>query len=235
MPERIDQNKRSAVLTDLGTTQYQRALHIQLDFLHLKLEGPADPKDRIILVEHPPVFTLGKRGGKENLTVNQAFLSSKEIEVIQTDRGGNITFHGPGQAVLYPIIDLEKAKLGVKDFVTGLEEVMKQTVMDFGISAERDTRNPGLWVGDNKIGSVGISVKKGVCSHGIALNVNMDLTPFTWINPCGLENVGMTSIKKEMDRSGMNGVDDLTMAKAKQRLVHHFSTVFDYTINADDQ
>jgi lipoyl(octanoyl) transferase len=162
--------------------------------------------------------------------VSEEFLISQGIEIVQTDRGGNITFHGPGQAVLYPIVDLARAKIGVADFVHGLEEVMKQTVSDFGISSDRDPKNHGLWVGRKKIGSVGISVKKSISIHGLALNVCPDLTPFSWINPCGLENVAMTSIAMETSDTTRekNGTD--LMDRVCRLFSHHFSKIFNITI-----
>ncbi|CCK80259.1 lipoyl(octanoyl) transferase LipB [Desulfobacula toluolica] len=252
MPERINSSKRSAVFTDLGLMDYNRALDLQIKTLESKVDNHLI-EDRIFFVEHPCVFTLGKRGGEENLTVSRKFLTLKNIDVVQTDRGGNITYHGPGQAVMYPVIDLEKNKIGVKDFVHGLEEIMKLTAMEFNIAADRNPRNHGIWVGNSKIGSVGLSVKKGICFHGLAMNINTDLEPFSWINPCGLTNVSMTSIKKEMDMSNTrlgessnnssnkkNGTilgtspgknhDDISMDRIKKAFVKYFSFVFDYSI-----
>ncbi|MCP4021173.1 MAG: lipoyl(octanoyl) transferase LipB [Desulfobacteraceae bacterium] len=229
MPERLNNNhKRSAVFLDLGILEYQRALELQLEHVQLKLDDK-EAADQILLVEHPAVYTLGKRGGRENLVVSEDFLSAKKIDVIQTDRGGNITFHGPGQAVLYPIIDLERAKIGVKDFVYGLEEIMKSTVAEFDLKANRDHRNHGLWVGNKKIGSVGISVKKGICFHGLALNVTTNLTPFSWINPCGLSQVAMTSIKNELE-----SMEDISIKKVKTILIRYFSEVFNYSIKENE-
>jgi lipoyl(octanoyl) transferase len=233
MSARIKIPKRSAMLKDLGMTQYQRALDVQLGCLRSKIND-TESIDHLLLVEHPPVFTLGKRGGRENLIKTPGFLTSKNISLIQTDRGGNITFHGPGQVVMYPIMDLERARIGVKDFVYGLEEMMGKTVSGFGIDADRDDRNPGLWKGDKKIGSVGISIKKGVCFHGIALNVNIDLTPFSWINPCGLENITMTSIEKEVNALGQS-IKNVNMKNVKADMVKHFTDIFEYTILKNEQ
>ena len=152
IPEPVKKIQRSCVFLDLNTLEYKKALDLQLTFLNAKINNPLEP-DRLLLVEHPQVYTLGRRGGKENLIVSEEFLSSNGIQIVQTDRGGNITFHGPGQAVLYPIIDLVRAKIGVADFVYGMEEVMKQTVKRFNILADRSKKNHGLWVGNKKIGS----------------------------------------------------------------------------------
>ncbi len=236
MPEGVDKtnldrpDQRSCLYSNLNTLEYKRALDLQITTLKSKIENPSEP-DRLFYVQHPRVFTLGRRGGKENLVVSEDFLSSREIEIIQTDRGGNITFHGPGQAVLYPIIDLTRAKIGVADFVYGMEEIMKQTVLDFGITADRDPQNHGLWVGTKKIGSVGISIKKGISIHGLALNVCPDLTPFSWINACGLENVTITSIAMEKDTDATQNKD--LMERVRQLFCHHFSTIFDISITRE--
>ncbi|WP_299982857.1 lipoyl(octanoyl) transferase LipB [Desulfobacula sp.] len=232
MPERLNLSKRSAVFMDLGLLEYGKALDIQIQTLHSKINKSVK-EDWIFFVEHPPVFTLGKRGGEENLVVSRDFLTAKNVGIVQTDRGGNITYHGPGQAVMYPIVDLGKNKIGVKDFVHGLEEIMKLTAMDFNIDADRNQRNHGIWVRNSKIGSVGISIKKGISFHGLAMNINPDLEPFSWINPCGLTNVSMTSIEKEIKLSA-NNYDlsdyDLAMERIKNAFVKHFSSVFNYSI-----
>ncbi len=236
MPERIDSqmalsNQRSCEFTNLGILEYTRALALQQETLTAKIKDPDQP-DRLLFVQHPPVYTLGRRGGRENLVVSESFLDDKGINIVQTDRGGNITYHGPGQAVLYPVINLEKNKLSVPEFVEGLEEIMKRTCEAFDVPANRDDRNHGLWVKDKKIGSVGISIKKGVSIHGLALNVNPDLAPFTWINPCGLTNQGMTSIALE-NKSGQQSLDrepDETdrkiMDKVAECFVQYFSEIF---------
>lgn len=237
MPERVNIRhitQRSCVFSHLNTLEYTRALALQINTRNAKINNPLEP-DRLFFVEHPRVFTLGRRGGRENLTVSEDFLASRGIEILETDRGGNITFHGPGQAVLYPIIDLERAKIGVADFVYGMEEIMKQTVREFDIQADRDVKNHGLWVGHRKIGSVGISIKRGISIHGLALNVCPDLTPFSWINPCGLENVAMTSVALETrlgntkNKNTENNNKEM-MDRVCQLFCQHFTTIFDITI-----
>ncbi len=224
-------NQRSCEFKNLGILEYTRALALQQETLTAKIKDPDQP-DRLLFVQHPPVYTLGRRGGRENLVVSESFLDDKGINIVQTDRGGNITYHGPGQAVLYPVINLEKNRLSVPEFVEGLEEIMKRTCQNFDVPADRDQRNHGLWVEDKKIGSVGISIKKGVSIHGLALNVNPDLAPFTWINPCGLANQAMTSIALE-NNSGQQSLDrepDETdrkiMDKVAKRFVQYFSEIF---------
>lgn len=229
MPERIISNQRSAVCTDLKLMAYSRALDLQTATVRSKIDNRSVP-DHLYFVEHPSVFTLGRRGGRENLTVSESFLEDQKIEVVQTDRGGNITFHGPGQAVLYPVVDLEKNKIAVKDFVYGLEDIMKRTAFSFGIHADRDARNHGLWVKNSKLGSVGISVKKGIAFHGLAMNIFPDLTPFSWINPCGLANVGMTSIEQELPHGRVLP----KMTAIREQFVNHFKDIFGYFISTAD-
>ncbi|HCY87713.1 MAG TPA: lipoyl(octanoyl) transferase [Desulfobacteraceae bacterium] len=244
MPERITSHntsgsRRSCEFQDLGLLEYTRALALQQEILASKLSDRQVP-DRLLFVQHPAVYTLGRRGGRENLVVSEDFLAQKGIRIVQTDRGGNITYHGPGQAVLYPVIDLERNRLSVPEFVEGLEEVMKHTCAEFDVPADRDERNHGLWVGNKKIGSVGIALKKGISIHGLALNINPDLAPFTWINPCGLANQAMSSIALERtlpqqtleaepsrdDRAQMEKMMD----KVKTCFVKSFSAVFDCSI-----
>jgi len=232
MPERIILNKRSAVFIDLGLLEYRRALDFQIKTLESKINRTIF-EDHIYFVEHPPVFTLGKRGGEKNLSVSKEFLKLKNIDLIQTDRGGDITYHGPGQAVLYPIIDLESKRIGVKDFVFGLEEIMKRAALDFDIDADRNHLNHGLWVGNSKIGSVGISIKKGISFHGLAMNINLDLEPFSWINPCGLTNISMTSVEKEIKKSRGNP-SGLSMKQVKDSFKTHFSSVLNYAISEQE-
>ncbi len=216
------------MFVDLRFMDYSEALDLQLKTVSLKIEKK-DFRDIIFFVEHPLVFTLGKQGGRENLSVSEQFLHQKNIRVIQTGRGGNITCHCPGQAVMYPVVDLEKNRIGVKDFVFGLEEIMKQTALDFGIMADRDTRNHGIWVENCKIGSVGLCIKKAISFHGIAMNINPDLTPFSWINPCGLSNIAMTSLENEMKKTGSE-LPCPSVQAVKKNFITHFTSIFDYEI-----
>jgi lipoate-protein ligase B len=197
---------------------YDEALTLQHRIVRAKNEGRLE-EDFLLLLEHPPVFTLGRRGGRENLTVSAAFLKEQKIPVVQIERGGNITYHGPGQLVAYPIVALAKRKLSVTDFVDRLESVMIGIAGDFGVSAARDSRNRGVWVGDAKLGSIGISIRRGVAFHGLALNVGTDLTPFSWINPCGLAGVCTTSLAAEAKAP-------MAMEKARTSALRYFSSVF---------
>ncbi len=216
---------------DLGLIDYKKAFDFQKKIVSVKIKHRNIP-DIILILEHPAVFTLGKRGGRENLVVTEKFLKAKNIPVVQTERGGNITFHGPGQLVLYPVIDLERAKKGVADFVNDLEEIMIRTSADLGVKAERNKKNHGIWVKNAKIGSIGLSIKKGISFHGLAFNVNMDLEPFSWINPCGMSDISMTSIKRELLNKKESGIKDFSsdpvflpdLRQVKKKLLNNFFT-----------
>lgn len=187
---------RTWFAVDLGLIPYPEAWDLQLRLAAARSQRRL-AENVVLLVEHPPVFTLGRRGGREHLLVSEAWLAQSGVSVVQVERGGEITYHGPGQLVVYPIIHLPGAGLGVVDLVERLEEVMIRTCRARGVPAGRNALNRGAWVGLRKIGSVGIAVRRGVSFHGLALNVNPDLKPFEWIRPCGLEGIGVTSIQAE--------------------------------------
>lgn len=205
-------------IAELGTRPYRPMLDLQHRLVDERQRGTLD-KDTVLLLEHEPVFTLGHNGGRENLTVPDELLREKGIEVVQTERGGNITYHGPGQIIAYPIVRIHEAGLGIPEYVKCLEEVMIRAASDWGVGAERNARNHGVWVGMRKLGSVGIAIRRGVAFHGIALNVDLSLEPFTWINPCGLAGVAMTSLREE----GARGVQ---MSHVKDAMVRHLEAVF---------
>jgi lipoate-protein ligase B len=184
---------------NLGLIDYPEAWALQQKLVAARVENHID-HDIMLFLEHPAVFTLGRRGGLENLLVTEAFLKESGIPVIQVERGGVITYHGPGQIVVYPIMNLHTRRIGVKDFVAAMEEAMIQTAGSWNIAAERNSINSGIWVGSQKMGSIGIALRKGVSFHGLALNVNLDLTPFSWIQPCGLQGVSMTSMEKQLGK-----------------------------------
>jgi lipoate-protein ligase B len=185
-------------IAELGRVPYAAAWSLQTRLVAARAEGRLD-RDLVLLLEHPPVFTLGKRGGRDHLLVPEARLEQSGIPLLQVERGGDITYHGPGQLVIYPILRLQEARLGVVDLVDRIEEVMIRTCAAWGIRAGRNPLNRGVWVGLKKIGAVGIAVRRGVSFHGMALNVDPDLAPFAWIQPCGLSGVGVTSIRAEAE------------------------------------
>jgi lipoate-protein ligase B len=205
-------------VVDVGVVPYSEAWDLQARLVEARVSGSL-LNDVVLVLEHPAVFTLGKRGGRENLLVPEETLARQGIPIVQVERGGNITYHAPGQLVLYPIIHLERAGIKVVDMVDRLENVMIRTCAEWGIQAGRNPLNRGVWVGLKKIGAIGIAVRRGVSFHGMALNVNIDLTPFGWIQPCGLEGIGVTSMRTE-------GGQDFSMAEVRRALTQHMQTVF---------
>jgi lipoate-protein ligase B len=187
---------RRWLCADLALLDYEEARELQLRLVAARDRRIVD-SDILLLMEHAPVFTLGRRGGRENLMVSELFLKEAGVPVVHVERGGDITFHGPGQLVGYPILDLRAAKLTVTGYVERLEEIMIRTAAHWGVHAARNRLNRGIWVGDRKLGSLGIAVRRGIAFHGFALNVNVSLEPFGWINPCGLHGVAMTSLERE--------------------------------------
>lgn len=183
-------------VTDLGSMEYARAHALQLRCVENMLHGE-DDCDQVLMVEHPPVYTLGRSGRIDSILRSREEICAAGIDIIQTERGGDITYHGPGQLVVYPIVNLRRRRLSVTDFVAMLEEIMLQSAGAIGVRATRDDRNRGIWAGDNKIGSIGIRIRHGISFHGLALNVSLSLEPFTWIQPCGLVGVGVSSLEHE--------------------------------------
>ena len=170
----------------------QRALH------EARRAGLAD--DTLIAVEHPGVFTLGRSSSFSHILWDEATLKARGVEVVETDRGGDVAFHGPGQVVVYPVIDLLARGLGVAAYVDLLEDAMIAVLRGYGLEGVRDERGRGVWVGAAKIGFVGIRVSRHVTMHGIALNVSPDLSLFEGIIPCGLTGCAITSMEKELGR-----------------------------------
>jgi lipoate-protein ligase B len=203
---------------EIPSIEYAEALKLQYSIVAARYNKIIST-DVVLMVEHPPVFTVGRRGGQENLVVSEAVLKKLGIPVVQTERGGNITYHGPGQLVVYPIIDLREAKLKVADYVTRLEEVMIRTAAEWGIRAERNSLSRGIWVGRNKLGSIGIAIRHGISFHGFALNVNTSLIPFEWVHPCGLQDIAMTSMKCELSRQA-------SMHQVRASVKRHMQEVF---------
>jgi lipoate-protein ligase B len=210
--------RRTWYVVDLGLTDYRKAWALQLRLVEAGKDDVLKT-DAVLLAEHPAVFTLGRRGGLANLKVSQGFLADHRIDLVHVERGGDITYHGPGQMVMYPIVNLRTLGLGVLPFVERLEEIMIRNLSDWGIQGSRNAMNRGAWVNTKKIGSVGIAVRRSVTFHGLALNVNTDLEPFTWVNPCGLHGVSVTSMKQQLGKA-------VPMEEVKQAAGHHMEDVF---------
>lgn len=189
-----------------------------------KKKLPID-EEYLLIGEHFPVYTLGFHGNESNMLVNTSELSSRGCECIRIERGGDITFHGPGQAILYPIIDLEHRSLGVKNYVSILEESVIELLKGFGIKGERVEGATGVWIGkdtesERKICAIGVKISRSVTMHGLALNINTNLDAFSAINPCGFVNKGVTSMQKELGK-------EVDMHMVKEKLLYHFLRLID--------
>jgi len=187
-------------VVNLGTVPYEEALELQRALARERISG-AIPEDMLLLLEHPPVVTLGRATKAANLISSAEFLASKGVELFEVERGGDVTFHGPGQVVGYPIIDLKRHKLDLHWYLRQVEEALIQTLAAYSIPAERNVGFTGVWTQGRKIASIGVHARDWVTWHGFALNVTTDLSYFDLIVPCGIDGVTMTSIEKEIDRS----------------------------------
>jgi lipoyl(octanoyl) transferase len=201
-------------VSHLGLVPYDEALELQHELRDRRAAG--ELPDLLLVLEHPPVYTKGKRTEPGDLPMGDDWYRAQGIEVRDTDRGGRVTYHGPGQLVAYPIMAVER----VADFVHTMEKAIVAALVDEGIAAEaRDTPFTGVWAGDTKIGSIGVRVREGVSTHGLAVNVDNDLQPFAWIVPCGIDHVRVTSVSRETGRAG-------SLSCFRKRLAYRFSEAF---------
>lgn len=212
-------NKPLNILS-LGRCEYEKALAIQYDILKKRQEGNIE--DTLILVEHPPVLTMGRQAEKANIICSEILLENNGIKIFETNRGGDVTYHGPGQIVGYPILDLKKYDMRVKWFVRNIEEVFIRLLMDrYNINASRSNGQIGVWVDNDKITAIGLSVKRGVTMHGFAYNVNTNLDHFNLIIPCGITDKGVTSIEQLVGKT-------VDFEKEKDAVIEYFCKEFNY-------
>jgi lipoyl(octanoyl) transferase len=242
--------RQSAEFRDLGVMDYKTAWDYQEELLKKNLavkatryhmEEPVSPFDietrhYLLFVEHTPVYTLGKSGKMEHVLINEEQRAGKGIEFFQTNRGGDITFHGPGQVVGYPIFDLEKIYTDIGKYLRALEEVIILTLEEYGIIGGRSEGETGVWLDagihgkERKICAMGVRCSRWITMHGFALNVNTDLNYFNFIIPCGIQNKKVTSLHAELGR-------ELDMQEIKEKLLRNFEKVFNMEIHktAQDQ
>jgi lipoyl(octanoyl) transferase len=213
---------RKCEVLDLGRMSYSEALGIQHRIADERKQGRGT--DHLLLVEHPHVVTIGRNGHTENILIPEARMKQLGIELYETDRGGDVTYHGPGQAVGYPIMDLREWKRDVGAFVRAVEQVLIDTLGDFGIQGERVGKCTGVWVGGAKIAAIGIHLSRWVSTHGWALNVAPDVKYFQYIVPCGLTKP-VTSMAELGVRADMEEV--------KESLARHFGKVFEFEMQAE--
>ncbi len=197
---------------------YKWTWELQQKLVEDQIAGKA--RDTFILVEHPHVFTLGRRGDRSNLL-------SDELPVYHVERGGDVTYHGPGQLVGYPILKLSGPEQDIHDYLKKIEELLIRTVLEFGVKAERSERQTGVWVGEKKLASIGVAIKSWVTYHGFALNVNTDLSYFSKIRPCGLESSMLTSMERLLGAP-------VDMQAVKASVKRHFENVFHRSLLAAD-
>jgi lipoyl(octanoyl) transferase len=213
------QAMRSIEIRRLGQTPYADALALQRALVEDRRAGRI--ADVLLLVEHPPVLTVGVRGdgGRSHILASPDVLAARGIEVHETGRGGDVTYHGPGQIVGYPIIDLKPDRCDVHGYLRDLEEVLIRVAADFGIDAARVPGLTGVWVGERKLAAMGVRISRWITSHGFALNVAPDLDDFDLIVPCGIADRGVTSLA----RLGCSA----TRSDVEDHIVRHFCRVFD--------
>ncbi|MEO8036124.1 MAG: lipoyl(octanoyl) transferase LipB [Acidobacteriota bacterium] len=209
---------RSCELRNLHLVTYENAMNLQQKLVELRQRN--EVPDQLLLLEHPPVITLGRGGDSRNLLASAEMLQASGVRYFETTRGGDITYHGPGQVVGYPIVHLGEGRRDVRRYVSNLEEVLIQTVAEYGITAERVEGRRGIWVGNDKIAAIGVRIARWVTSHGFALNVNTNLQHFELITPCGLRGTGVTSMARELGR-------EVPVAEVREVLAAKFADIFD--------
>ena len=220
---RSSQSDMSALwIANLGVVPYAEALQLQRDLAAARITGDI-PEDVLLLLEHPPVVTLGRGSRDAHLTSSPGFLASRGVELFEVERGGDVTFHGPGQLVGYPVIDLKRHKRDLHWYLRQVEEALIRTLAAFGVTAERNPGYTGVWTSGRKIASIGVHARDWVTWHGFALNVTTDLSYFDLIVPCGISGVQMTSIARERPDA------QLTVARAADVMAAAFASVFEMT------
>jgi lipoate-protein ligase B len=206
----------------MGRVPYGEALELQRSIARDRISG-AIPQDVLLLMEHPPVVTLGRSSKEKNLAASPEFLQSRGVELFEVERGGDVTFHGPGQLVGYPIIDLKRHRQDLHWYLRSIEQALINSLSDYGIPGERNTSYTGVWTRGKKIASIGVHARDWVTWHGFALNVTTDLSFFDLIVPCGISGVIMTSIAREL------GVEEISARDVTERVTAKFAEVFDLT------
>ncbi len=204
---------------NLGVIDYLTAWGLQKDYFKGLYNG--ESREKLLLLEHPHTYTFGKSGDKNNLLLSEKELNEKGIKVYDVDRGGDVTYHGPGQLVAYSIINLRKWKTDVNEYLRALEEVVIGTCSEFGLNAERLRGYTGVWIENRKICAIGAKVTNWITMHGFALNVNTDLSFFKGIIPCGIKSKEVTSMKKELGFA-------LDMEQVKKKVAKNFASIFEF-------
>ncbi len=208
---------RQCYLVQLGLVEYESAFQLQKSVAAAREEGRVP--DTLLLLQHPPVITLGRKASGSNIIVPEDLLRMQGVGVHRSTRGGDVTYHGPGQIVGYPIFNLRGLGMGAAAYVHGLEAALIETLGGFGLRAERDPAYIGVWTGGEKIAAIGVAISGGITMHGFALNVDPDLGHFRLINPCGITDRGVTSMSRLLGRS-------IPVEEVMPRLVESFARTF---------
>ncbi len=204
-------------IIDLGLMDYKEAWDLQRDLWSRRVKG--ELPDLLLFLEHPHVITLGRRGNRSYLIASQEVLDAMTIPIYHVERGGDVTYHGPGQLVVYPILDLRGYGYRLIRYVDQLEEVILRTLKDFGMEGKKDSLNRGVWVNGEKIASLGVTIKRWVSFHGLAVNYETDLSYFDLIHPCGLVGKKMTSMEKILGKK-------VPRESLIERIRLHFKEIF---------
>jgi lipoyl(octanoyl) transferase len=213
--------QRELAVVELGRRDYASVLALQEQTHAARARGEAP--DTLLLVEHDPVITLGRAAKHEHVLATPEHLATLGITLHEIGRGGDVTYHGPGQLVVYPILDLRPDRCDVRRYVRNLEQVMLQVAQGYGLTPQLIEGKTGAFVEQRKYGALGVRISRWVTMHGIAMNISTDLDAFSLIVPCGLRTTGVTSLSRELDR-------DLSMADAQARTIHEFAAVFGYSL-----
>ena len=213
------------LVADLGTMPYAEALALQRAVAKARISG-AIAEDVLLLVEHPPVITLGRSSKSQHLLASPAQLAARGVELFEVERGGDVTFHGPGQLVGYPIVDLKRHRKDLHWHLRQVEEALIRALAPFGIAAERSVGQTGVWTRGRKLASIGVHVRDWVTWHGFALNVTTDLSYFELMVPCGIAEVEMTSVAREMERQPSSAPVIGLGERARSLVVEGFADVF---------
>ena len=206
--------------SDLGFIDYKKTWDLQKDIVSNRLKGEVE--DVLLLLEHPNTYTLGKTADRFNLKSSEEYLKENHISVYDIDRGGDITYHGPGQVVGYPIIDLNNWYKDTHKYLRALEEVIIKTCTEYNLFCERNPKYTGVWINDRKIAAIGIKVSRWITMHGFAFNVNTDLNLFNGIIPCGIQDKSVTSLAEELNT-------EVDIQEVKEKLLNNFKEIFGYT------
>ena len=190
--------KPQLIVKHLGQKSYDQVWQAMQQFTD---QRSSDTPDELWVVEHPPVFTLGLAGKTEHI------LNPHNIPIIKTDRGGQVTYHGPGQIVIYLLIDLKRREQGIRNLVCDIEKAIIKFLAEYNIKAKRKENAPGVYINDKKIASIGLRVRKGCTYHGLSFNFDMDLTPFSYINPCGFPDLKMTQFAEQVSTKNKNDIE----------------------------